>query len=182
LVNENSIASLSCTDIHGNVDGDWVGDIADQYGINGNISEDPLLCDVAGGDFHLHSDSPCAWANNPECGYIGAHTVGCGETAGVIEASRRPLRILTSPNPFNPSTRILYRVPRGDRATPVALTIYDLAGRLIRRLVNARRAPGSYDVMWDGIDDTGASVAAGVYFCRLTIGEKTWTNRMVLLR
>jgi hypothetical protein len=51
----------------------WGGS-AGQYGINGNISEDPLFCDPEAGDFTLHGDSPCApySAPNPECGLIGA--------------------------------------------------------------------------------------------------------------
>jgi len=72
-----SPVTLSCVDIYGNVDGDWVECIADQFGINGNISEDPLLCGPEDLDFTLRSDSHCAEENNPECGRIGAWPVGC---------------------------------------------------------------------------------------------------------
>ena len=75
--------TISCCDIFGNEDGDWIGCIADQYGINGNISEDPLFCDPDAGDFHLHCTSPCAPAQQPDCGLIGALGVGCGATATV---------------------------------------------------------------------------------------------------
>ena len=73
-------AKLTCCDIYGNAGGDWVGSIADQYGIRGNLSEDPLLCAPWTGDYRLDAVSPCAEENNPECGQIGAWGIGCGQT------------------------------------------------------------------------------------------------------
>jgi hypothetical protein len=91
-------AELTCCDIYGNAGGDWVGTIADQFGINGNICEDPLLCDPENGDFHLDCASPCApfSPQNPECDLTGAWPVGCGaslaptQTWGAIKALYRP--------------------------------------------------------------------------------------------
>jgi hypothetical protein len=80
-VDAGSSADLTCCDLYDNEGGDWVGCIASQYGINGNISEDPLFCDIASDDFTLHLDSPCAPDYNPECGLIGAWGVGCGLSA-----------------------------------------------------------------------------------------------------
>jgi hypothetical protein len=139
-VNQASTVILTCTDLYGNAGGDYVESIEDQYGINGNISEDPLFCDPDCGDLHLHSDSPCAWANNPECGYIDAHPVGCGVTTSVTVSASEPLRLMNSSNLFDPSTRIGYFVPGEGHNT------------------------------------------AGVYFCRLTVGEMSSANRMLLLR
>jgi hypothetical protein len=74
---------LTCCDLYGNAGGDWMQDIADQYGIRGNIRADPLFCDPLFGDFTLHEDSPCApfTPPNEECDLIGAWPVGCGPTA-----------------------------------------------------------------------------------------------------
>jgi hypothetical protein len=85
-------AILTCCDIYGNLGGDWVGEIADQYGINGNFSADPLFCGPVAGSipmihaaasaYSLHANSPCLPGNHPdgcECGLIGAHGQGCGE-------------------------------------------------------------------------------------------------------
>ena len=76
-------ATLTCRDIFGYTHGNWVGCIADQYGIDGNISEDPQFCDLAAGDLTLECTSPCAphTPPNPECDLIGAWPVGCGGTA-----------------------------------------------------------------------------------------------------
>jgi hypothetical protein len=60
-----------CCDLYGNADGDWVGDIADQYAVNGNISDDPLFCDPENYDFSLCTGSPCHVAGG--CGTIGAY-------------------------------------------------------------------------------------------------------------
>jgi hypothetical protein len=76
-------ATLTCCDLYGNVGGDWVDCAADQYGIRGNIAEDPLFCGPQEEDFTIRSDSPCAPEFNPECGLIGALPVGCDPPTGV---------------------------------------------------------------------------------------------------
>ncbi len=74
----SSDPSLICCDVYGNAGGDWVGCIAGQDQTAGNMSEDPLFCNEAGGDLTLDAASPCATANSPGCGLIGAWDVGCG--------------------------------------------------------------------------------------------------------
>jgi hypothetical protein len=79
-----SSPTLTCCDIYSNVGGDWIGCIADQYGLDGNISEDPLFCDptceAESDDYSIASTSPCAPDANPDCGLIGAWPVDCGAT------------------------------------------------------------------------------------------------------
>jgi hypothetical protein len=78
---DGSSATLTCCDIYGNAGGDWVGCIADQYGINGNFSVCPSFCHADDGDFYLCDESPCLPGNHPdgyECGLIGAWGEGCG--------------------------------------------------------------------------------------------------------
>jgi len=79
---EHSSATLTCCDVFGNSGGDWLGCISDQYGINGNICEDPLFCAPEEGDLYLHKESPCApfTVPNPECDLIGGLPVNCGGT------------------------------------------------------------------------------------------------------
>ncbi len=75
-------AELTCCDLFGNAGGDWVGTVAGQYGVNGNICEDPLFCCPENGNFRLDAESPCApfSSPNPECDLVGAWPVGCGGT------------------------------------------------------------------------------------------------------
>ncbi len=74
---------LECCDIYGNAGGDWVGCAADQLGVNGNFSEDPLFCllDNPVEPYTVSAYSSCAEVNNPECGQIGAFGFACGLTA-----------------------------------------------------------------------------------------------------
>uniref|UniRef100_A0A7C3UZG7 T9SS type A sorting domain-containing protein n=1 Tax=candidate division WOR-3 bacterium TaxID=2052148 RepID=A0A7C3UZG7_UNCW3 len=68
------------------------------------------------------------------------------------------------PNPFSFQTIIKYQIPR---RTFVSLSIYNTAGRLVRRLVNEEQKPGTYIYRWDGKDEEGKNVSAGIYFYRL---------------
>ena len=72
---------LACCDIFGNAGGDWTGCIADQLGIDGNFSADPLFCDIVSADLTMEECSPCVAGNHPygfPCGTIGADQPGCG--------------------------------------------------------------------------------------------------------
>ncbi|MFH1311934.1 MAG: right-handed parallel beta-helix repeat-containing protein [Candidatus Eisenbacteria bacterium] len=72
--------ALECSDVYGNTAGDYVGCLAGRNGIDGNISSDPLFCDVATGTFTVEECSPCLPGNHPDsvdCDLIGAWDVGC---------------------------------------------------------------------------------------------------------
>ncbi len=83
------------------------------------------------------------------------------------------------PNPFNPTTTIGYALR--EYAT-VEIGIYDVAGRRVRRLVSEFSPAGDHDVVWDGRNDLGESVASGVYLYRLQAGDVDETRRMVLVK
>ena len=88
------------------------------------------------------------------------------------------------PNPFNPETWIPYQLAE---SAEVALTIYDMNGRLIRRLAVGYQAVGIYRsrsraAYWDGRNQLGESVASGLYFYTLTAGEFSATRRMLILK
>jgi hypothetical protein len=84
------------------------------------------------------------------------------------------------PNPFNPTTTISYTLKERSR---VSLRIYNVAGQLIRTLVNGTKTPGEvHTATWDGRNDTGQSVSSGVYFYKLVAGSYVQTKKMVLLK
>jgi hypothetical protein len=83
------------------------------------------------------------------------------------------------PNPFNPATEIRFDLAR---ASEVTLAVFDVSGRVVRRLVHAPYPRGQHTVRWNGRDDRGAPVSAGVYFCRLEAGRFSATRKMVLLK
>ena len=83
------------------------------------------------------------------------------------------------PNPFNPSTIISYSIPEN---ADVMLTIYDMRGRMIKSLVNKHQAAGRYLVEWNATDRYGGNVGAGVYIYQLRSGNKTFSQKMVLMK
>jgi len=83
------------------------------------------------------------------------------------------------PNPFNPMTTIMFDLPRDSR---VSLRIYDVAGRLVRTLVDENLAAASHTVQWDGTDSSGRRQASGVYYYRLVTDEKTAVRKMTLVK
>ena len=107
-------------------------------------------------------------------------------TAGSVTAATEPVipKNLTlyqnTPNPFNPTTVIRYDVPAV--GAQVTLMIFDVNGRLIRKLVDGNVTSGSKSVTWDGTDSHGNSVSSGIYFCHLTANNQTFTKKMVLLK
>ena len=72
---------------------------------------------------------------------------------------------LPYPNPFNPTTLLPVQV---DEARRLRLTVFGVLGQPVRTLVDAQWAPGRYAVPWDGRDDAGRPVAAGVYLLCLS--------------
>jgi hypothetical protein len=83
------------------------------------------------------------------------------------------------PNPFNPTTRIEYAL----RSTvQVTLNVFDVQGRMVRRLVNEVKGPGLYTAEWDGRNGDGQLVSTGVYFYRMSAGSFVETRKMVMLK
>ncbi len=84
------------------------------------------------------------------------------------------------PNPFNPQTTIAYDLPAG--LVHVRLSVFDLAGHVVRTLVDVDQAGGSHEVEWDGRNDHGDAVASGVYLYALDVGKQRMTKKLVLLK
>jgi DNA-binding transcriptional regulator YhcF (GntR family) len=83
------------------------------------------------------------------------------------------------PNPFNPETEISYTLTENSN---VSVTIFNIQGQKVKRLVNEYQPAGTRKVVWDGRDENGEGVASGIYFYRIEAGSHTVTNRMVLLK
>ena len=83
------------------------------------------------------------------------------------------------PNPFNPTTRIQYDLPKDHMVT---IAIYDVMGRKIRTLMNVNQNAGYHSIHWDAKNDIGEGVAAGMYIYTIQAGEFRATKKMVLLK
>ncbi|MCP4547992.1 MAG: T9SS type A sorting domain-containing protein [bacterium] len=83
------------------------------------------------------------------------------------------------PNPFNPVTTIKYTLPQ---AAIVSLRIFDVGGRLVRRLEEGEmKSAGNHTVSWNGCDDRSRPLPAGIYFSRLQVKDEIAAGRLVLL-
>lgn len=96
------------------------------------------------------------------------------------EGLPQPLRLNQNvPNPFNPKTVISYET-RSDEM--VHLSIHDVSGKLVKRLVSAVQESGVHRVHWDGTDDGGEAVSSGVYIYRIEAGGRSLSRTMSLVR
>jgi hypothetical protein len=83
------------------------------------------------------------------------------------------------PNPFNPETTIKFNLKKSSRVT---LTIYNSLGQKIRTLVNRRMSAGVHEITWNTLDNSGLSMASGVYFFRLSTGSSSQTKKMMFVK
>jgi hypothetical protein len=109
-----------------------------------------------------------AWMNNP---------VNPNVSEGTVPRAYKLAQNV--PNPFNPSTAIAFEMK--DKGV-VTLKIYNVAGQLVRTLLNGTKDVGSYTVTWDGKNDRGGAVASGVYFYKMETRNFSQTKKMVMLR
>ncbi len=170
----------SCNDAFGNQGSAWTG-IADPTGTNGNIAADPLFCDAAAGNFELQGTSPCRPGNSGTCGQIGALLGACYAVPvpgdQLVPAAFRVEQ--NFPNPFNPKTTIRFALPA---AAPTTVSIFDLAGRHVRTLLDEDLTAATHEVTWTGDDAQGQPVAAGVYFYEVVSGAHRAVGRMALVK
>ena len=113
---------------------------------------------------------------------IYAQRVGAnGQIGGFIAGVPGPIAfaLRCTPNPFNPRTTIKYDLPE---AGHVRLSVFDVAGRLVRTLVDESMPQGSHEAVWDGRDSAGRELGSSSYLARLEFERKVETIRMGLIR
>ena len=83
------------------------------------------------------------------------------------------------PNPFNPETVIPFALPE---ASQVRLTIYNVLGQQVARLVDDRLSAGFHKISWNGRDEYGRQVASGLYFVRMQALDFRTVRKVMLLK
>lgn len=107
---------------------------------------------------------------NPEIGAISASSIALPTAFGLSQ---------NSPNPFNPTTTIAYALPQ---AGDVKISVFNILGQNVKDLVDGYMPAGNHQVVWDGKDRSGAAVASGIYFYKISARDFTDTKKMVLLK
>jgi len=148
---------------------------------DGNIDEAPLFCLPDSGNFTLAENSPCVEAAEDRSD-LGAFGIGCGPIILSTMGELMPIAYALHqnyPNPFNPVTTIQYDLPDNSQ---VQVAIYDMLGRKVRTLVSGFENAGFKAVQWQGKNDFGRSVGAGVYIYQIQAGDFLQTRKMILLK
>ncbi len=98
------------------------------------------------------------------------------------DSQRGPSQFFLSqnhPNPFNPSTKLVYNLPLSSR---IRIVVYDMYGKQIRTLINGRKSAGQQTVTWDGKDEKGRAVSSGHYIIRMDAENYSKTRKVILAR
>ncbi len=114
----------------------------------------------------------------------GVYRAAAGKTVtGGEGMPSKVVRLLPNhPNPFNPSTEIVFELPAGFSGK-VSLQIHSVAGRRVRTLWTGHLDAGVHRLRWDGRDGAGAPVASGVYFAHLLAeGRRSVSRKLILVR
>jgi len=116
--------------------------------------------------------------NNPNNGVLNSQQLSTPDNATDVKTGQElPARFALEqnyPNPFNPTTGIRFQVPG---VSNVKLVVYDVLGREVATLVNETKAPGSYEVHFNG-----SGLASGIYFYRMTTGGLTFLKKMLMIK
>lgn len=121
-----------------------------------------------------------AYVQNRDTGEVqNAATVKVADLATAARADLHGPRLSLQayPNPFNPQTRIRFDLAEQG---VVILRIHDLAGRMVRTLVDGARPSGVHEVTWDGRDKRGRGVPSGAYLVRISSGGHTASHKLLL--
>ena len=83
------------------------------------------------------------------------------------------------PNPFNPVTTLRYQLPEENL---VSVIIYDMAGKEVKTLIYQQQTAGVHGIQWNGTNNLGNTVSAGIYLYQVHSGVYNQTNKMILLK
>ena len=111
-------------------------------------------------------------------GYFVKPAGGVG--TGIVEGGYKNGLSQAYPNPFNPVTKIAYSIKE---AGPVAIEVYNVAGKVVRTLLDTELDAGAKgEVLWDGLSDRGENCASGVYFYSIAAPGYNATKKMIMLK
>jgi hypothetical protein len=150
---------------------------------SGNIEENPQFSDTTRSDLRVSMATQTAFGSE-WLGPIGDPRWGSYDPTGVesqIEKTiaERHALLPNYPNPFNASTVISFELAHHETVT---IDIFNLRGAKVRSLVNGIYPAGLQRAFWNGQDDSGLWVSAGVYIVQLRAGQVQQTRKVTILK
>jgi len=161
-------------------------------GFNGALSQ------LTPPNFVILTNNPWVWFRFSLCdtqvgpSWDGSGEFGDGETEdylltvgtlsdvpGDLDTVHQLLVEAAYPNPFNPSVRVAYVMPRREHVT---VTIHDAAGALITTLISGEQAAGRHELVWRGADDHGQRQGSGVYLVRFVTATESKSQKVLMLK
>ncbi len=139
-----------------------------------NVNFSPTVQQEYSGDLIITSDDPFAPVTTIPITGTGAPVANEDPVNPVITALKG-----NHPNPFNPSTTISFSLKEKG---PLTLEIYNILGQKVTTLVNGVMDKGTHNVVWNGKDSKGRSVASGIFFYRMKSGAYTSTKKMIMMK
>jgi hypothetical protein len=158
----------------------------DTIGVRGPRNPDGSLPEIS--FMHLASGSDLIDAGVPVgLPYNGvAPDLGAFETPGIPSLANNKLIVIDQfkleqnfPNPFNPSTSFIFNV---SEASNIALEIYDVLGNKVADVFNNFITSGQHKITWSANDNYGNILPSGIYFAKLSSGDKFQTIKLILLK
>lgn len=143
------------------------------------LEHDPGFGEGAGFDLELVSE---AAGTSVYLAGSGVHRV-TGFATSSVPGPNRELPAISLSTPYLRNDQVVIPYGVGLPATRLQLSIFDVAGRPVRRFAAVMQGPGTYEALWPGRDDGGKAVAPGVYFVRLStagthrVSRFAWLNR-----
>lgn len=112
----------------------------------------------------------------------GVAEIRVGTTTGINRECPVPSRILNYPNPFNPATRIELWLQAGLRNRNVSVSIYTPDGKRVKSLHEGPLSADRAEFIWDGTNERGMPVTAGIYFAVANAASTRLVRKLVLVR
>ena len=110
---------------------------------------------------------------------LNIHDLNMVDVDDPVQIPPSTFQMRNYPNPFNPETTISYTLPASGM---VSLEIFNSRGQLVRNLLQEVQTAGEHSLVWNGRDDSGHSVASGLYLCRIACKGKQETRKLLLLK
>ncbi len=149
---------------------------------NLNVQTTPIgACCLTDGTCAIYSSAACAAAG----GVYRGDGITCDQDPCAVlsvdgaSGDRSGLELAVVPNPAAGPMMLRYRLSRPSR---VALEVFSAAGVLVRRFSEESRPAGTHSVAWDGRDNGGHALPAGVYLTRIATATERMSGRVVLIR